>query len=193
MKAQGLIKSVPLGTPYPAASPAFMVWNHSKPRVVVNLRKVNTYLYPDAYPLPRQDDVLSALGGSTVFSSLNLTKGFFQQRIAETDQLKTGFVTPHQGHEYMTVSIMGLANTPSFFQHRMEDLLKPFLWHFVLVYINDVIIFSRSLEEHLVHLEQVLTTLEESGVTLSVSKCYFAYPDVKLLGHHVSRLGVSTA
>lgn len=189
----GIVKPVPLGKPCPAASPAFVVWSKGKPRVVVDLRKVNAQLYPDAYPLPRQDDVLSAMGGSVVFSSLDMTKSFFQQRILEQDQWKTAFVTPHRGQEYMTVSSMGLANTPGFFQHRMEDLLSRFLWNFTLVYIDDVIIYSRSLSEHLQHLDSVLGTLEQSGVTLSASKCHFAYPDIKLLGHHVSRLGISTA
>ena len=88
---------------------------------------------------------------------------------------------------------MGLANSPGFFQHRMESILAKYLWQFVLVYIDDVIIYSRSPTEHLSHLDEVLTVLEESGISLSVKKCHFAYPSVQLLGHHVSRLGISTA
>ena len=74
------IEPVPLGQPSAAASPAFIVWNKGKPRVVVDLRKVNAKLYPDAYPLPKQDDVLGALGGAVIFTSLDIQKSFFQQR-----------------------------------------------------------------------------------------------------------------
>ena len=189
---QGRIEKVPLGTPSPASSPAFVVWKAGKPRVVVDLRKVNTKLYPDAYPLPKQDTILGALGGSMVFSSVDLTKGFFQQGTRPSDWWKTTFVSPHRGQEWLKVSTMGLANTPGFFQHRMERLLAPYLWQFVLVYIDDVIIFSASLDEHVKHLDQVLELLEKSGVTLSLSKCHFAYPSITALGHHVSRLGLST-
>ena len=74
----------------------------------------------------------------------------------------------------------------------MERLLGAFLWQFVLVYVDDIIIYSPSLKTHLYHLDQVLKLLDESGVTLSLAKCHFAYPSIKALGHHVSRLGVST-
>jgi hypothetical protein len=187
------IEPVPLGQPSAAASPAFIVWNKGKPRVVVDLRKVNAKLYPDAYPLPKQDDVLGALGGAVIFTSLDIQKSFFQQRIRKEDRWKTAFVTPHRGQEQMTVSTMGLANSPGFFQHRMESLLAPFLWNFVLVYIDDVVIFSRSKEDHLRHIDEVLTTLLKSGITLSATKCHFGYPSIELLGHHVSRLGITTS
>ena len=95
-------------------------------------------------------------------------------------------------HERMTVATMGLTNSPPFFQHRMENLLSPYLWSFVLVYVDDVIIFSRTKEAHLEHLDQVFELLEQSGISLNLAKCHFAYPDVRLLGHHVSRLGIST-
>ena len=83
------IEPVPLGQPSAAASPAFIVWNKGKPRVVVDLRKVNAKLYPDAYPLPKQDDVLGALGGAVIFTSLDIQKSFFQQRIRKEDRWKT--------------------------------------------------------------------------------------------------------
>jgi hypothetical protein len=190
---QGRIEKVPLGARCAASSPAFIVWNKNKPRVVVDLRRVNQKLFPNAYPLPRQDDVLQALGGATIFSSLDITKGFFQQPIRSDDRWKTAFTTPHRGLEQLTVSTMGLASSPGFFQHRMENLLAEYLWDFVLVYIDDIIIFSRTKEHHVSHLDQALTLLAGSGITLAPQKCHFAYPSVQLLGHHVSRLGISTA
>jgi len=86
LRADGRVEAVPLGQPLVASSPAFVVWKGDKPRVVVNLRKVNSRLYPDAYPLPRQDDVLAALGGKAVLSSADLTKSFFQQPIRPEDR-----------------------------------------------------------------------------------------------------------
>jgi hypothetical protein len=112
---QGRVKRVPLGKPSAAASPAFMVWKKGKPRVVVDLRKVNSALYPDAYPLPKQDTVLQALRGGVVFSSFNIVKSFFQQPIYEKDQWKTAFITPHRGQEMLCVATMGLINSPGFF------------------------------------------------------------------------------
>lgn len=193
LKKVGIVENVPLGEPSAVASPAFVVWHKGKPRVVVDMRKLNLKLYPDAYPLPKQDDILGAMGGSTVFSSLDITKGFFQQPLALGDRWKAAFITPHRGHERLTVATMGLANSPGFFQHRMEDLLKPYLWKFALVYIDDVIIYSRSLDEHVEHLGKVLKTLRDSGITLAPAKCHIAFPSVDSLGHHVSRLGLSTA
>lgn len=175
---QGRIVPVPLGRPSLVAAPAFVVWKNQKPRVVVDMRKVNQALIPDAYPLPKQDTILSSMGGAMVFTSLNFVKSFFQQDIAEEDQWKTAFVTAHRGHEMFTVSTMGLANSPGFFQHRMENLFEKYLWEFVLVYIDDIIIFSQTLEDHLIHLDRALTLLENVGVTLSISKCHFAYPSI---------------
>lgn len=188
----GQVKRVPLGETCPVSSPAFIVWYKGKARLVVDLRKVNLRLYPDAYPLPRQDSILQAMGGCCVFSSMDITKGFFQQKIEEKDKWKTTFITPHRGMERLTVATMGLANSPGFFQHRMERILRPYLWKFALVYIDDVIVYSRNLEDHLRHLADVMGALNGMGITLSPGKCHFAYPSIDSLGHHVSRLGLST-
>ena len=87
---------------------------------------------------------------------------------------------------------MGLANSPGFFQHPMENLFEGILWKFVLVYIDDIIVFSKMLDQHLIDLDTCLTLLEQSGVTLALRKCHFGYPSIQALGHHVSRLGLST-
>src|SRR5256886_14762521 len=126
---QGRVKKVPLGQPSAAASPAFVIWKNGKPGVVVDLRKVNTKLYPDAYPLLTQDQILGALGGSIIFSSMDIVKGFFQQTIRKSDRWKMAFVTTHRGHEQLTVSTMALANSPGFFQHQMKTILGQYLGH----------------------------------------------------------------
>src|SRR5438876_20039 len=159
---------------------------------MVDLQKVNTKLYPDAYLLLRQDHILGSLGGAIIFSSMDIMKSFFQQRIQPADHWKTTFVTPHHRYKQLTVSTIGLTNLPGFFQHRMESILAKYLWFFILVYIDNIIIFSRSKKEHLHHLDRILQLLEDLGVTLSIAKCHFSYLSIKALGHHISRLGLST-
>ncbi|KAJ8127870.1 hypothetical protein O1611_g5767 [Lasiodiplodia mahajangana] len=188
----GVVEDIPLGQPCPVASPAFVVWRKGKPRVVVDLRKVNTKVVGDAYPLPRQDEILGAMHGSTVFTVVDVMKGFFQQEIEPSDRYKTAFVTPHRGHEQLTVATMGLKTSPGFFQHRMERLFRKYLWYFVLVYIDDVIIYSRTIEEHINHLDIILGILAASGCTMALEKCHFAQHGLKALGQHVSRLGLAT-
>lgn len=189
----GWVEKVPLGKPSPVVCPAFIAWNKGKPCVVVDLCKVNAWLIPNTYPLPWQDDILAALSSSKIFSSMDVTKGFFQQWIVESDHWKTVFVSQHWGQEQLTVATMGLTNSPGFFQHHMEDLLSDYLWSFVLVYVDNIIVFSSTLEEHLQHLDMIFSILEKSGVSLSLKKCHFSYPTMHLLGHKVSWLGISTS
>ncbi|GBF65601.1 retrovirus-related Pol polyprotein [Trichophyton mentagrophytes] len=84
----GQIEKVPLTAASPFASPAFVVWKNDKPRIIVDMRKLNTKVIPNAYPLPRQDAILDNLGGSIIFSSMDITKGFFQQPVAAEDTWK---------------------------------------------------------------------------------------------------------
>lgn len=189
---EGIVDKVPLGEPCPVAAPAFVVWRNGKPRVVIDLRRTNSKLLPDAYPLPRQDDILGSLQGSTIFSTMDITKGFFQQPILPSDKWKTAFVSPHRGYERFTVATMGLATSPAFYQHGMEHTLGQYLWQFVLVYIDDIIVYSRTTKDHLNHLALCLALLEKSGCRLSLSKCHFAYAGLEALGHWVSRLGLGT-
>src|SRR5437773_7088803 len=74
----------------------------------------------------------------------------------------------------------------------MESILAKYLWFFILIYVDDIIVFSRSKEEHLYYLDRILQLLKDSEVTLSIAKCHFGYPNIKALGHHVSQLGLST-
>ena len=123
---------------------------------------------------------------------MDIVKGFFQQTIRKSDRWKTAFVTTYRGHEQLTVSTMGLTNSPGFFQHRMETIFRPYLWQWVLVYIDNIIIFSWTIEDHLTHLNEALRLLEQSGISLSIAKCHFGYPSITALGYCVSRLGLST-
>ena len=87
--------------------------------------------------------------------------------------------------------MMGLANSPGFFQYRMETIFRAYLWQWVLVYINDIIIFSQLTEDYLIHLSEALQLLEQSGVSLSITKCYVGYPSIMALGYYVSQLDLS--
>ncbi|EED11913.1 gag/polymerase/env polyprotein, putative [Talaromyces stipitatus ATCC 10500] len=141
LQKEGRIEPVPESETSSIASPGFIVWQNGKPRFVVDMRKINVKLLLNSYPLPRQDDVFEAVGGSCIFSSMDIRKEFFQQPIDEKDRWKTTFITPHHGLERLKVSTMGLATTPSFFQQRMENILRPYLWKTVIV----------SPDEHLNH------------------------------------------
>lgn len=86
----------------------------------------------------------------------------------------------------------GLKNGPSIFQRTMQNILSPYLWLFTLVYIDDIVVYSKNYEEHLLHLDKVLEAIERAGLTLSPKKCHLFYGSILLLGHKVSRLGLST-
>lgn len=101
-----------------------------------------------------------SVAGRTIFSSLDVTKGFFQQPILLKDRWKITFVSPHWGHEQLTVAFMGLASSLGSFQAQMERILACYLWKFVCVYIDDIIVFSHTKEEHLAHIDQGLVLLE---------------------------------
>jgi hypothetical protein len=183
--------TVPLGTISPAASPAFVVWRKGKPRVVIDLRRINIKIYSDAYSLLKQNTIFSSLDDSIVFSSINLIKEFFQQSIDSKDYWKTTFVSQHRDLEWLTISSMSLDNNSNFFQHKMKRVLKKYLWKFVLVYIDDIIIFFTILENHLKYLNEILVLLKKSDVILSLSKSHFDYSSIKILKHHVNRLKIS--
>ena len=158
----------------------------------MNLQKINTKLYSDAYSLSKQNTILDVLEEVIIFLSMNVTKNFFQQLIQKTDCWKMTFMTSHHSHEQLTVSIMKLTNSSEFFQHCMKDMLQFYLWKFLLIYVNDIIIFSETLKTHLQYVDQTLYTLKKSEVTLFLSKCHFKYLSIKILRHYVFCLGLNT-
>ena len=175
----------------PWAAPAFIVYNHEKPRLVIDFRKVNNLVERDMYPIPRQNEIFDAVNGAQYISVLDLTKGFFQIPLDPKAREKTAFVL-HRGLEQLTVSVMGFLNSPAFFQRKMDEILAPYRWNSVVAYLDDLIIWSSSIEDHALHLEQVLEAFHGRNLTLSASKAHIAYFDVKALGHKVGRLGLGT-
>jgi hypothetical protein len=128
---------------------------------------------------------------SIVFFSIDFIKEFFQQSIDSKNYWKTTFVSQHREFEWLTISNMNLNNTSKFFQHKIKRILKKYLWKFVLIYIDDIIIFFSTFENHLKHLKKILIFLKKSNVIFSLSKSHFDYSSIKILKHHVNRLKIS--
>jgi hypothetical protein len=175
----------------PWGAPVVIAYRNGKPRFCVDYRKLNAVTIGDEFPLPRQSEILASLSGAQVLSSLDALAGFTQLEIHEPDVEKTAFRT-HRGLFQFKRMPFGLRNGPSIFQRIMRGILAPYLWLFCLVYIDDIVIYSRSYEDHIGHLDKVLSAIENSGITLSPVKCHLFYGSILLLGHKVSRLGLST-
>ena len=175
----------------PWSAPVVIAYRHGKARFCVDYRKLNAATVPDEFPIPRQSEILASLSGAQVLSSLDALSGFTQLEMAEEDVEKTAFRT-HRGLFQFRRLPFGLRNGPSIFQRMMQNILAPYLWIFCLVYIDDIVVYSKSFEEHIVHLDKVLGAIEHAGITLSPTKCHMFYNSILLLGHKVSRLGLST-
>lgn len=158
-------------------------------RFCLDYRKLNAVTIKDSYPLPRVDDALDALSGSAWFSTMDLQHGYWQVELEEKDREKTAFTTG-SGLYHFTVMPMGLTNAPATCQRLMEMVLRGLPWKTCLVYLDDVLIYSRSFAEHLQHLEEIFGRFQASGLKLNPSKCCFAKDQVQFLGHIVSKNGI---
>ena len=176
----------------PWSSPIVLVTKKDgSTRFCVDYRRLNAETRKDSYPLPRIDDTLDALGGAQFFSTLDLCSGYHQLPMAAEDKEKTAFSTP-DGHYQFTVLPFGVCNGPSAFQCLMAVVLAGLQWHNCLIYIDDIIVFGRSFDEHMSRLEEVFVRLAESHLRLKPSKCYLFCQEVEFLGHVVSRKGIAT-
>jgi RNase H-like domain found in reverse transcriptase/Reverse transcriptase (RNA-dependent DNA polymerase)/Integrase zinc binding domain/gag-polyprotein putative aspartyl protease len=181
---QGLIR--PSVSPF--GSPVIFVRKPSgELRLVIDYRAVNALTVRNRYPLPRIDDLLDQLKGSKCFSSLDLKAGYNQIRIHEEDIPKTAITTPVGHFEYLTLP-MGMANSPSIFVALMNDVFHG-MEEFVLVYLDDILVFSKTPEEHVGHLRQVLERLRKHELYAKRSKCEFNKCTLKFLGHIICAEG----
>jgi hypothetical protein len=158
-------------------------------RMCVDYRALNKVTQKDRYPLPRIDDLFDQLRGAQFFSSLDLQSGYHQVRISDEDVPKTAFRTP-LGHFQWRVLSFGLTNAPATFMRLMNTVLAPFIGKFVLVYLDDILIYSKTEEEHLSHIRTILQTLRQHKLYVKLSKCEFFKPELKFLGHIVGREGI---
>lgn len=158
-------------------------------RFCVDYRRLNSVTEKDSYPLPRIDETLEALSGATVFTSLDLAAGYWQIPIAEEDRPKTAFVAQSGLYEY-NVLPFGLSNGPATFQRTMDIVLSGLNFDSCLVYIDDIIVFSRDLEKHFERLTAIFQRLRGAGLHLKFSKCSFAQAELEFLGHKISSSGI---
>ena len=161
-------------------------------RICVDYRALNEVTEKDGHPIPRVADSLDALAGAAVFSTLDMTSGYHQVEVAEEDRDKTAFVTGRGHHLRYVTMPFGLCNAPSTFQRLMERVLQGLVWKTAVVYLDDVVIFSRTPEEHLEHLREVFRRFEAHRLKLKPRKCELFRSQVKYLGHVVSATGVAT-
>lgn len=160
-------------------------------RLCVDYRQLNSKTRKDAYPLPRIEESLDALTGAKLFSTLDLTSGYNQIPMAEKDKQKTAFCTPFGLFEFNRMPF-GLCNAPSTFQRLMERIFGDERFHSLLLYLDDIVVFSPSFDTHLQRLEMVLGRLQEYNLKLKLEKCYFFQSEVRYLGHIISPQGVAT-
>jgi len=160
-------------------------------RMCIDYRALNKITVKNSYPLPRIDDLLDKLQGAKFFSALDLMAGYHQLRLRESDIPKTAFKTTAGLFEYKVMTF-GFTNAPSVFQQVMNKVFSTagILNHFVLVYMDDILIFSKSESEHIEHLETVFQVLQKEKLIAKFSKCQFFLPSLKYLGHIISAEGV---
>ena len=158
-------------------------------RLCIDFRKINEVTIKDAYPLPRIDDILNTLSGSTIFSTLDATSGYHQIPIAIEDIPKTAFQTASGLYEFTRMPF-GLSNAPAAFQRTMDDIFREEKGKFLQVYLDDIIIYSKSREEHEKHLNVVLKKIQEANLKLKQKKCKFFQEELEILGFVVNREGI---
>ncbi|KAD4888036.1 hypothetical protein E3N88_20109 [Mikania micrantha] len=158
-------------------------------RMCIDYRELNKLTIKNRYPLPRIDDLFDQLQGATCFSKIDLRSGYHQLRVHDDDIPKTAFRTRY-GHYEFTVMPFGLINAPAVFMDLMNRVCRPYLDKFVIVFIDDILIYSKSKSDHEQHLRLILDLLREEQLYAKFSKCEFWLKEVQFLGHIVNEKGI---
>ncbi|KZS05670.1 Uncharacterized protein APZ42_031079 [Daphnia magna] len=159
-------------------------------RMCIDHRALNKITVKDKYPLPRIDGTIDALCGSVYFLTLDLLSGYWQIKIEESDKHKTAFICEFGQYEFNRMPF-GLTNAPRNFQRAMNNILKTVLYKFALVYLDDIIVFSNSISDHVTHLEAVFRLFKQAGLKLKRKKCEFFKEELDYLGYIVSGKGIT--
>ena len=165
---------------------------NGKLRLCVDYRMLNKKTVKDSYALPRTEEIFDILNGSTLFSTIDMKSGYHQVNMEESHKCRTAFTVGPLGFFEYNKMPFGLSNSPATYQRLMEECLGELNMKICVIYLDDLIIFSNSFEQHLERLDIVLTRLQQCNLKLSADKCYFFQERVKFLGHVVSRDGIET-
>lgn len=156
-----------------------------KKRMVIDYGKLNAQTIFDRYPMPDINIILSNLGEARIFSKIDLESGFHQIKIKEEDIEKTAFSINGAKYEFTRMPF-GLKNGPSIFQRTVDDILRPYIGHFAYVYMDDVIIFSKTEKEHLVHIQTIIEAFTKAHMKISTDKSFFFKKEIEFLGQVIS-------
>jgi len=183
---KGYIK--PSKSPY-GAPVLFVHKKDATLRMCVDYRTLNKAMVKNWYPLPRIDDLFDCLSGAKVFSRIDLRSGYYQIQITERDEEKTACPTRYGSYKFLVMPF-GLTNAPAIFCTLMNDIFREWFDDFVVVYIDDNLIYSSSLEEHAEHLRKVFQRLRENKLYAKLEKCEFGVTEVDFLGHRITQEGL---
>jgi transposase InsO family protein len=186
MKAQDVLED----SNSPFAAPVVLIRkSNGEWRFCADYRQLNSITIKDAYPLPRIDDALDALRSNAYFSKLDLVSGFWQIVVAEADREKTAIATPAGLHQFKVMPY-GLTNAPATFQRLMDRVLSGLTWDRCIVYMDDIIIFGKTFEQHNLNLESVLQRIIAANLKLNMAKCEFCASEIIYLGHRITKNGI---